>query len=240
MEKKSTCTAQLLCVVSFLPLAQVSRAELPLSLSTGYAPAVRPFFLVLDVAAEPATDLERIYPLSFASTVTTLSGVRIRASLPTPPGVAPTTTFLFQHRVITGGSPSVGPAELSLGGSALQSWLKGARTLYAADLDAGHLDVNLRGSRTLAAMTAERKMRGWSASISQSLNPNWRLSAELCGYYRNREETPQTSSLFSVAASYAIGKALTFDAGIARRLSAAAPDTTAFFAVSMPLDAAHR
>ena len=239
-KKRSTCTARLLCVLSFLPLAQVSWAEPLLSLSTGYAPAVYPFSLVLDVAADPATDLERTYPLSFASTVATLRGLGIRASLPTPAGVAPTTIFLFQHRVIEGGSPSEGPAELNLGGSALQSWLKGARTLYAADLDAGHLDVNLRGSRALAALTTERKVRGWSASISQTLNPNWRLSAELCGYYRSREETPQTSSLFSVAASYASGRALTFDAGIARRLSATVPDATVFFAVSMPLDAAHR
>lgn len=239
-EKRTTCTARLLCVLSFLPLAPVSRAESLLSLNTGYAPAVYPFSLVLDVAADPTTDLERTYPLSFAPTVATLRGLGIRASLPTPAGVAPTSVFLFQHRVIEGGSPSVGPAELNLGGSALKSWLKGARTLYAADIDAGHLDVNLRGSRTLTAMTTERKIRGWSASFSQTLNPNWRLSAELCGYYRNREATTQTSSFFTVAATYAIGRALTFDAGIARRLSETVPDTTVFFAVSMPIEAAHR
>lgn len=254
--KKPTRAVHLLCLFCFLAAAHALRAEPPFhsSLATYPLPAVSlipayPIAVQFDVAFDALDPVPGAGGSSIASpdlrwadsltAPSTLRGLGIRASLPEAPGVAPKTRFLLRHQFGEGPSPGY-PNEINFGSSPLLSWLKGGRTLYAADLDSAHVDVNLRGSRTLAALAAEHKVRGWSASVSQSIHPNWRLSAELCGSYRNRAETPETSSLLSAAATYAIGKRLTFDAGVARRLSHTFPDTTVFFAVTMPLDASNR
>ncbi len=167
---------------------------------------------------------------------TTLYRVGMQVNLPSEPGVPRKTSFLLQHQQSEPTSYGMPAAREPL---ALQTWLKGKRTLYEAEQDNARVDVNLRGSRVLAAMAPERKIRGWSASLSQTLNPNWRVSAELAGSYRYKAEAPETATHLFVAASYAVNSRMTFDTGIARRLSGTTPDTTVFFAFSLPLELLH-
>lgn len=233
--KKIGIAAQVLCLAAVSAATQAAIGE------TDVAPsyAISDLFLPVRTAGTHTNSLDK--PALFSSSsaspwVVPLLRVGMQVNLPTPTGVPPKTSFLIEHQQSESSSPGIPNGRQHF---ELQTWLKGKRILYAAEQDNSRIDINLRGSRVLAAM-AERKVRGWSASLSQSLNPNWRLSAELAGSYRNKSEDPHTAPHLFLAASYAVNARMTFDAGIARRLSGETPDTTVFFAVSVPLELLHR
>jgi opacity protein-like surface antigen len=103
--------------------------------------------------------------------------------------------------------------------------------IYSVDRLGNHLDLNLNGTRIGAIGEGEgRTQYGWAAALSRALDDNWTIFGELSGAYRRA--TPVTSQLLA-GASYNVSKRVVVDAGMARGLSSAAQDWTAFAGVTV-------
>ncbi len=106
--------------------------------------------------------------------------------------------------------------------------------IYSIDLPPNyHLDLNLNTTRTSAINPGEgRNQFGWAASLSRNLDDRWGLIGELSGNYRHGTAT-NSQALFAI--NYNYSKRLVLDAGVARGLASASPDSTLFFGLSILL-----
>lgn len=103
--------------------------------------------------------------------------------------------------------------------------------IYSVDRLGNRLDLNLNGTRIGASGDGEgRTQYGWAASLSRALDEQWTIFGEVSGAYRRA--TPSTSQ-FMAGASYNVSKRVVVDAGMARGLTSAAQDWTAFAGVTV-------
>jgi len=98
--------------------------------------------------------------------------------------------------------------------------------IYSVDRLGNRLDLNVNGTSIGAAGNGEGQTQyGWAAALSRALDDNWGVFGEFSGAYRSA--TPSTSQ-FMAGASYNVSKRIVVDAGMARGLSRATQDWTAF------------
>lgn len=103
--------------------------------------------------------------------------------------------------------------------------------IYSIDGLGNRLDLNLNGTRIGAVGEGEGRVQyGWAAALSRAVDDNWTVFGELSGAYRRA--TPAASQ-FMVGASYNVSKRVVVDAGMARGLSSAAQDWTAFAGITV-------
>jgi len=148
------------------------------------------------------------------------------------------TTMLLKHR-LGGESEKNGAWGIEAGvkastakdtlGSGKSDYL--VNLIYSIDGLGNRLDLNLNGTRIGAVGEGEgRTQYGWAAALSRALDDNWTVFGEVSGAYRRA--TPAASQLMA-GASYNVSKRVVVDAGMARGLSSAAQDWTAFVGVTV-------
>lgn len=105
--------------------------------------------------------------------------------------------------------------------------------IFSRDLGAVHMDANLNLSRIGGTEPGSgRTQTGLSAAFSMPVNEQWGASAELSG---NRRRGTGGVAQLLLAAAYSPSKRLTFDVGMARGLTPAAPNWSLFTGVVLPL-----
>lgn len=92
--------------------------------------------------------------------------------------------------------------------------------------DEWNLDLNLSATR-YGASTPDlgRIQSGWAAAATRSVGERWQLGVEVSGTRRRGEGSARQ---LLVAATYESSKALVWDFGVSRGLTAATPDWSAF------------
>jgi hypothetical protein len=115
-------------------------------------------------------------------------------------------------------------------GSGKADWT--LNTIYSRDLGQLHVDVNLNATRLGAPDPgASRTKSGASAAFSLTLNQHWSATWELSG---TRNNGAASTAQFLAALSYAPTKLMTIDAGFAKGLNPASPNSL-FAGVVVPL-----
>lgn len=148
------------------------------------------------------------------------------------------TTLLLKHRL--GGEPEKNgawgieagfksPTAKSTLGSGKSDYL--VNLIYSVDGLGNRLDLNLNGTRIGGSSEGEGRFQyGWAAGLSRGLDDNWTIFGEVSGAYRRA--VPVSAQLLA-GASYNVSKRVVVDAGMARGLSHATQDWTAFAGVTV-------
>ena len=122
-------------------------------------------------------------------------------------------------------------ARLGLGSGERDYSLKG---IYSQDLAGDfHLDLNLGGTRQGAVAAGQsRTQLAWAGAVSHPAGEAWSLVLDYSG--TRQSGVPSTSQLLA-GASFSASKRVVLDAGLARGLSRAAPQWTAFAGMTVLL-----
>jgi hypothetical protein len=106
----------------------------------------------------------------------------------------------------------------------------GFNGIYSRDIGGYRVDANLGATRLgLQEEGLARHQYPWAVAVSRAVSDDWTLAVEVAGLYR-RGAAASTQML--AAASYSVSKRLVIDAGVASRLSDAAPRWSAFVGVT--------
>jgi len=103
--------------------------------------------------------------------------------------------------------------------------------IYSVDGLGNRLDINV-GATELGAVEEDqgRIQYGWAASLSRPLNDSWGVFGELSGTQRKGSEPTQQ---YMLGGTYNVSRRVVLDFGLARGLTVATPDWSAFFGVSL-------
>ncbi len=103
--------------------------------------------------------------------------------------------------------------------------------IYSLDALGNRLDVNAGATRLGAVDPGQERMQyGWATSLSRPLNDSWGVFGELSG---TRNTGGDTTRQYMLGGTYNMSKRVVLDFGMARGLTAATPDWSAFFGVSL-------
>lgn len=103
--------------------------------------------------------------------------------------------------------------------------------IYSVDGLGNRLDVNLGATQLGATAPGQDKMQyGWAASLSRPLNDQWGVFGEVSG---TRNVGSENTQQYMLGGTYNLNKRTVLDFGMARGLTAATPEWSAFFGVSV-------
>jgi len=103
--------------------------------------------------------------------------------------------------------------------------------IYSVDGLGNRLDVNVGATRLGAVEPGQDELQyGWSASLSRPLDDTWGVFGELSG---TRNTGSAHTQQYMLGGTYNMSKRVVLDFGMARGLTAATPDWSAFFGISL-------